>query len=113
MKKHITFIETQAFTKRVELFLSDDDFAEFQRDLAANPRKGPVIQGTGGLRKVRWRSQSGGRSGGLRVIYLYLEIGDVIYLVYGFAKSETTDLTSDQKKQLKHLVEAIKREYTR
>jgi hypothetical protein len=52
------------------------------------------------------------RGGGLRIIYFYLEIGDVIYLVYAFAKTEATDLTPDHKKQLKGLVEAIKREYT-
>jgi len=111
MKKHITFVETRIFSRRMALFLNDDDLAEFQNELAANPKKGPVIQGTGGLRKVRWRRQGGGRSGGLRVIYLYLEVGDVIHLVFVFAKREADSLTARQRKELKVIVDAIRQEY--
>lgn len=90
---------------------SDADFAEFQMDLARNPEKGPVIEGTGGLRKVRWRLKGRGKSGGLRIIYLYVKVRGRIHLVFVFAKNEAEDMTPGQKKQLKVIVDAIKQEY--
>lgn len=107
----VTFIETKLFSKRIVAFPSDDEYAEFQNDLAQNPEKWPVIEHTGGLRKVRWGTKRRGKSGGLRIIYLYLKIHSVIYLVFLFTKGESDNLTAEQKKQLKAIVNAIKREY--
>ena len=80
-------------------------------ELAANPMKGPVIQGTGGLRKVRMPARGKGKSGGARVIYLHVEGPQVIYLVYVYDKSEADDLTATQKRELKMIAEAIKKEW--
>jgi hypothetical protein len=38
----------------------------------AHPKMGQVIQGTGGLRKVRWSDDRGGKSGGVRTIYYHV-----------------------------------------
>ena len=103
--------ETNIFSKRIAGLIGDEDFAEFQTELAQSPEKGPVIEGTGGLRKVRWRLKGRGKSGGIRIVYLYLKIHGVIHLVFVFAKSESDNLTADEKKQLKQIVDAIKREY--
>lgn len=111
MKSYVTFIETRVFTKRITGHISDDEFAEFQAELARHPEKGPVVEGTGGLRKVRWGLKGKGKSGGLRIIYLNIKVRDCIHLVFVFAKDESDDLTSEQKKELKVVVEAIKREY--
>ena len=46
------FIETPIFTADLNELLTDDEYAEFQRYLADNPRLGDVIQDTGGLRKL-------------------------------------------------------------
>jgi hypothetical protein len=109
--RDITFIETRIFTRRISGLIADDDFAEFQAELAQNPGNGPVIEGTGGLRKVRWKLKGKGKSGGLRIIYLYVRVRNQIHLVFVFTKDESDDLTSGQKKQLKSIVDAIKREY--
>jgi len=111
MKSYLTFIETKIFSKRIAGLLSDDEIASFQSELAENPEKGPVIEGTGGLRKVRWGLRQKGKSGGLRVIYLYLKMRNLIYLVFVFSKDESEDLTPSQKKQLKAIVDAIKQEH--
>lgn len=111
MKRYITFIETKIFSKRMAGLLSDDDFAAFQAELAQNPEKGPVVEGSGGLRKVRWRLKGRGKSGGLRIIYLYIRVRNRIYLVFVFAKDESDNLTPVQKKQLKSIADAIKQEY--
>ncbi len=62
MKRHITFIETSIFTKRIAGLISDDALANFQAELAQSPEKGPVIEGTGGLRKVRWQLKGKGKN---------------------------------------------------
>ena len=111
MKQHIAFVETKAFSKRIVGLISDDQFSEFQADLAQDPQKGAVIEGTGGLRKVRWRLPGRGKSGGLRIIYLYVKIRGQVHLVFVFAKNEAVDLSSDQKKNLRAVVAAIKEEY--
>ena len=111
MNRYVTFVETTAFTKRIAGLISDDDFAEFQAELAQNPEKGPVIEGTGGLRKVRWRLPGSGKSGGLRIIYLHIKVRGRIYLVFVFAKNEAGNLNASQKKQLRVIVNAIKQEY--
>ncbi len=108
---YVTFIETKLFTKRIAVFPSDDDYAEFQNELAQNPEKGPVIEHTGGLRKVRWGIKGRGKSGGLRIMYLYLKTHGIIYIVFVFTKGESDNLTAQQKQQLKAIVDAIKREY--
>jgi len=49
--------------------LSDDEYKELQEHLIERPDVGTVIEGTGGLRKVRWAAKGGGKSGGVRIIY--------------------------------------------
>lgn len=66
------FIETPIFTVDLNELLTDDEYAEFQRYLADNPRLGDVIRDTGGLRKIRWAGNGKGKRGGVRVIYYYV-----------------------------------------
>ncbi len=49
----MVFIETSVFTRQVKALLNDEEYGEFQEELADNPDAGDVIAGTGGLRKVR------------------------------------------------------------
>jgi len=107
----VTFVETSVFTRRIAGILADDSFADFQTELARNPEKGPVLEGTGGLRKARWKLPGKGKSGGIRIIYLHLKLRGRIYLVFVFAKDESDNLTASQKAELKKLVEAIKKEF--
>jgi hypothetical protein len=55
-----TFIETRLFTRLVLEYLSDEHYAEMQLALVANPELGPVIAGTGGVRKLRWAAPGRG-----------------------------------------------------
>src|ERR1700730_15736620 len=68
----MVFIETPVFTRQVRELLSDEAYAAFQWHLAVNPGAGEVIQGTGGLRKVRWSAPGSGKRGGVRVIYFHV-----------------------------------------
>jgi hypothetical protein len=86
------------------------DFDNFKRMIAENPEIGAVIQGTGGVRKTRLKSASGGKSGGFRVCYYFhdIDLGE-IFLLTIYAKNEKEDITQDEKKDLKNLVNIIKR----
>src|SRR5258708_15785114 len=50
--KMFHFVETQLFTRLVQEYLSDDDYAQLQQTLMANPRIGELIPGTGRVRKI-------------------------------------------------------------
>lgn len=67
------------------------------------PELGVLIQGTGGLRKLRIGSpQRGkGKRGGLRVIYFYRPVGPEFWLYTIYEKGEVDDLTPEQKADLR------------
>ena len=57
---------TRVFTRRIKALMSDDDYKEMQEALVNRPDMGAIIQGTGGLRKIRWKLEGKGKSGGVR-----------------------------------------------
>ncbi len=81
--------------------------------IAANPESGDVIPETGGIRKVRWRRQSSGKRGGVRVIYFYHDAGMPLYLLMAYAKARHEDLNPDEKKRVRAVVAAIKQDWRR
>ena len=99
------FIETPTFTKLVLELLEDDDYAKLQAALALRPDMGKVIPGSGGIRKARWAGSGRGKRGGLRVIYYWQVADDIIWMLMAYPKSEREDLSRDQVRQLKILVE--------
>lgn len=99
------FIETPIFTKRLKELLDDDSYREFQNFLAVNPNAGDVIQGTGGLRKVRVATSGRGKRGGSRVIYYHFTAAAHIALLMIYPKNEKDDLTLLERKALKQIIE--------
>ena len=97
----MVFIETPLFTALLAELLSDEDYAEFQQFLVANPQAGDVIKDTGGLRKVRWAAGGKGKRGGVRVIYYSVDEADQIRLLLIYKKGNQDDLTPAQRKQLR------------
>ncbi|WP_394192438.1 type II toxin-antitoxin system RelE/ParE family toxin [Pseudoalteromonas atlantica] len=106
------FVESSIFEKYRDLYLSDDEYRLFQAELMVNPKQGDVIQGAGGLSKVRVASKGKGKRGGSRVIYYYLDERKRFYLLTIYGKNEMVDLTADQKKQLKEFLEVWCNEQT-
>lgn len=90
--------------------LSDEEFRALQSDIIKNPEMGSLIVGTGGLRKIRIASESTGKSGGYRTIYLLIR-PDVVYLVLLYKKGIKDSLTQKEKNILKEVSRSIKREY--
>jgi hypothetical protein len=102
------FIETPIFTEAITKFISDDSYLELQKHLADNPEVGSLIQGTGGLRKIRWSAKGHGKRGGIRIIYYYYVINSVVYMFLAYPKNEKDNLTPKEKKYLKLLLEDYK-----
>ena len=98
------FLETHVFTKLVCESLPDDDYRALQTALLLRPEQGPVIPGSGGLRKIRWRSASSGKRGGFRVIYFWDRGTATFYMLFLYRKNRQGDLTAAQVKVLAKLV---------
>lgn len=101
----MVFKETSVFTKQIERLIPDEQYREFHQELIFNPQAGNVIKGSGGLRKIRWRTASGGKRGGIRVIYYWYSEDKEIFLLLAYGKNETEDLTAKEIKLLRTLIE--------
>ncbi len=97
------FIETSIFTKQVQKLLPDENYRMLQSALMFKPDAGPVISGSGGLRKIRWRLPGSGKRGSLRLIY-YWDPPENIYMIFMYKKTDQKDLTPLQIKALKKLI---------
>ncbi len=69
---------------------------------------GNIIQGSGGVRKIRWKGSGRGKRGGLRIIYYWASDENQIYMLLAYAKNELADLT---KHQLSTLRKAVNSEF--
>lgn len=100
------FVELPAFSRFRADYLTDEAFRGLQDDLMKHPEAGDVIEGTGGLRKLRQADpQRGkGKRGGLRVIYFWWEAGLQFWLFTLYGKDEMDDLSPKDKKALKELL---------
>ena len=78
--------------------------------LLKNPDSGQIMEGTGGIRKVRFPLENRGKSGSVRVCYTDFAEYEVIYLITAFEKKEQENLTMEEKNAIKKLVKALKEE---
>jgi hypothetical protein len=72
--------------------------------LAQNPLAGDVIQGAGGLRKVRWSRSGMGKRGGARVIYYNLLEDGCIWLLIVYTKAKFDSLPTEFLVKLKEAI---------
>ncbi len=98
-------IDTPIFTRRIQATLSDEEYRLLQNHLVNRPDSGKLMPGSGGLRKVRWAAGGHGKRGGIRVIYYWFVSPEVVLMLFVYLKNERDDLTPDQLKQLKRIVE--------
>lgn len=93
------FIELSIFQKQwAECELDEEDLRELEEYLCENPDKGDIIQGTAGIRKIRWTAKNKGKRGGSRVIYIHFISCDLIYLMAAYSKNQKIDLSPKEKK---------------
>ena len=90
-----------------EDLLTDEDWQRVELELLRNPQAGAVIAGTGGARKLRVRLTGRGKRGGARTVYVYLVAREKVYFLLTYAKNEQADLSADDKRVVRQLVEHL------
>lgn len=106
-----SFIELPIFKSRWEaLGLNEEDLLRLQIELLADPKAGDVMQGTGGVRKMRFAFEHRGKSGGVRVIYVDFEVCEKIYLLTAYTKNEKENLTKKERSEIKQLIEVLEQQ---
>jgi hypothetical protein len=111
----ISFVEAPAFSEQLAELAGARQMEllyAIQDELLADPGRGDLIKGLGGVRKARIAApdKPEGKRGGYRYLYLYLEVRGRIHLLYLFSKREQADLTNEQRKRVAAVVELIKQE---
>ncbi len=96
-----SFVETKLFTRLVQEYLSDDEYAQLQQALIANPEAGSVIPGSGGVRKMRWSVAGRGKRGGLRIIYFLRARQGQIWMLTLYAKNVAESISAHVLKRIK------------
>lgn len=90
--------------------LHDEELKLLEDILLENPQKGDVIEGTSGARKMRLQMNGHGKRGGGRVIYVDIFEKEKLYFLFAYPKNVQVNLTEQQKKIVRQMVEAIKGE---
>ena len=90
--------------------LGDNELLVIEDVLLKTPQLGKVIEGTGGVRKMRIQLEGRGKSGGGRVIYLDFLEKESIYMIFAYPKNVQEDLTPDQKKAICKIADTIRKE---
>jgi len=103
----VTVVEMPGFLAACRKHLDDNERDELVDYLACNPEAGDLIQGTGGVRKLRWALQGRGKRGGARVIYYFHSERIPLVAINVYAKNEKTDLSHDEVNRLQRFVKTI------
>ncbi|MBR1558901.1 MAG: type II toxin-antitoxin system RelE/ParE family toxin [Clostridia bacterium] len=108
---HREFVTLPSFEyKWKSLDLNDEDKRRLEQALLDNPKIGPVMRGTGKVRKMRFAFENRGKSGSMRVIYVDFEVYEKIYFVDVYTKAEKDNLSMAERNDLKQLVELLELE---
>ncbi len=108
-----TIVELPEYKKRVGKLLSDDENKQIINYLAEHPKAGVLMQGTGGVRKLRWAKEGGGKSGGVRVIYYYHSENIPLFMLSLFGKNEKANLSKIECNVLNKLTKILAESYRR
>ena len=99
-----TVIETPVYSKKAERILSEDERDAFAVYISKNPKAGVVVRGSGGVRKVRWALEGGGKSGGVRVMYFNRLGKGEIWLLTLYA-NERSSIPPGELRLLKEVID--------
>ncbi len=107
----MTIVELPEFTKRAKKILTKEEKDDLLFYLSSNPKAGSLLQGTGGIRKLRWGSKGKGKSGGSRVIYFYYKHEVPLFLLTLFGKNEKVNLSKSERNDLFKLTKQLLANY--
>ena len=103
----LTVAELPEYLRAAGKLLSEADRRAVVDYLATHPKAGDLIEGTGGVRKLRWARDGRGKSGGVRVIYYVHSEAMPLYLLTMFAKNERANISKAERNELAGLVDVL------
>ncbi len=104
-------IETPEFLGAVKKLLEDEERRELVDYLSLNPTAGDLIQGAGGVRKLRFALEGRGKGGGARVIYFYHDGNMPVFLLTAYAKNRKDDISDQDRNDFKALAKILVESY--
>ncbi len=107
----VTVVETRPFIRAAAALMKEGEREGLIDFLARNPTLGSVIQGSGGIRKIRWAGAGRGKRGGYRVIYYFHNEAMPLFLLTVYGKSQKADITADEKRGMRLWVNRIVQAY--
>ena len=102
-----TVAETPEYLRRCDKLLTEAERRDVVDYLAAHPKAGDLMEGTGGVRKIRWARVGRGKSGGVRIIYYVHSEAMPLYLLTVFAKNERANLSKAERNDMAEMVELL------
>lgn len=107
------FIELDGFVddwKELGLDIEMDLWG-LQIAIMSNPTEPPVIEGTRGLRKLRFAPSSWnvGKRGAVRACYVYLPEHWTVLLVMAYAKNRKDSLSAGEKRDIANFISRIEK----
>jgi hypothetical protein len=110
-KAGLTVVEFEEFIRFAARNFNLDEVDALKDFLSMHPDAGAIIQGTGGLRKLRWAVQGRGKSGGARIIYYYHNQDMPLLLLTGFLKNEMGNIGKAARNAYKKLIPQLVHDY--
>ncbi len=103
----LTIAELPEFIRAADKLLKASEREDIIRYLADHPKAGVLMEGTSGVRKLRWGRGGQGKSGGVRVVYYFYDDAMPLYLLTLFAKGDQTNLSRAERNELASLVKLL------
>lgn len=102
------FIYFKIFDKNWRnLGLTDKDLIELENTINNNPDTGKLIQGTGGLRKLRFALPNKGKSGSVRILYIDFISYEKTIFMNVYTKNEKDNISEKEKQMYKTLIDDL------
>jgi hypothetical protein len=111
VERLLTVVELPHYLRKAEALLSKEDRESAVSYLAAHPTAGVLLQGTCGIRKLRWATGGRGKSGGVRLVYYYCDAEIPLFMITVFAKNERANLSKAERNELAKLATALRDGY--
>jgi hypothetical protein len=106
-----TVVELPEFIRRASKLLRETERERLIEYLATHPLAGVLLEETGGIRKLRWKREGTGKSGGVRVIYYYHDERYPLFLLTLFGKSEKSKISHAERNMLAKLTKQLIKAY--
>ena len=109
-----TFVQTHEFSRNWDrLGFVDDDLRSLEEHIMENPKRWPVIRGTGKLRKMRFAFQNRSKRDSVRVCYVDFDVYAVTYLITVYPKNEKDSLSQHECNSIKKFIDILEAELAR